>query len=174
MRGPSFILTVGLLPLWWVTPWKPWTCDTQGVWKPHCLIERVEQLLWSVPLDVLLEETWDLKDWHVMAWDFKWKWQYVVYIPFIYIQSMCGCFSMCQSTLMSVGACSPFLLALICPFSLLHYIEICTDLHYPFIFQFYDLCMHNIIYYWFCNQLCLDGSARACFCELIRSFVLLI
>lgn len=29
---------------------------TGGVWKTNCLIERVEQLLWSVPLDVLLEE----------------------------------------------------------------------------------------------------------------------
>jgi len=30
--------------------------NDKSVWKPHCLIERVEQLLWSVPLDVLLEE----------------------------------------------------------------------------------------------------------------------
>eukprot|EP00930_Biecheleria_cincta_P087282 TRINITY_DN7652_c0_g3_i1.p1 TRINITY_DN7652_c0_g3~~TRINITY_DN7652_c0_g3_i1.p1 ORF type:complete len:1591 (-),score=303.38 TRINITY_DN7652_c0_g3_i1:114-4736(-) len=28
----------------------------KSVWKPHCLIERVEQLLWSIPFEVLLEE----------------------------------------------------------------------------------------------------------------------
>lgn len=30
--------------------------NDKSVWKTNCLIERVEQLLWSVPLDVLLEE----------------------------------------------------------------------------------------------------------------------
>ena len=28
----------------------------QGVWKHNCLIDRVEQLLWSVPYEVLLED----------------------------------------------------------------------------------------------------------------------
>ncbi|CAJ1361612.1 unnamed protein product, partial [Effrenium voratum] len=30
--------------------------NDKSVWKPNCLIERVEQLLWSLPLDALLEE----------------------------------------------------------------------------------------------------------------------
>ncbi|CAK9085823.1 Protein MOR1 (Protein GEM1) (Protein MICROTUBULE ORGANIZATION 1) [Durusdinium trenchii] len=30
--------------------------NDKSVWKPNCLVERVEQLLWSVPLEGLLEE----------------------------------------------------------------------------------------------------------------------
>ena len=30
--------------------------DDKSVWKPHVLIERVEQLLWSASFDLLLEE----------------------------------------------------------------------------------------------------------------------